>query len=386
MRIILYSGKGGVGKTSVSAATGIISSNKGYRTVVLSTDPAHSLSDSLDVRLNGEPLEIKDKLWAMEVDVNAEIRKNWDSIRKYLVKVLNSQGLNEITAEELLMFPGIEDLFSLLKIREFYDNGRYDVAVIDCAPSGNTARMLAIPEAIRWYMEKYFHIEKRVVTAIRPIAEKLSRVPMPDKEIFSAFEELYKKIESLRKILVNPEVTSIRLVANPEKMVFQESQRALGYFHLFGLQVDLVIINKVFPEEAGGGYFENWVKKQHEYLKEAEEIFSPLPIKTAPYFEDEVINLDSLEKLGNAIFVDEDPAEVFYFDKPFEVIKEDKFFLLNVNLPNVDRREISIWRTSDEVTIKVRNFQRSIPLPRSIAVRDLIKAKYKDDSLKLYFR
>ncbi len=386
MRTILYTGKGGVGKTSVSAATAIILAERGYRTIVLSTDPAHSLADSFGRKIGGEPVNLKENLWAMEIDVNLEIRRNWETIRRYLVSVLNSQGMNEITAEELLMFPGIEDLFSLLKIREFYDDGNYDVAIIDCAPSGNTARMLAIPEAISWYMEKYFHIEKKVVTAIKPIAEKISRVPMPDEEIFDSLETLYRKIDSLREILVDPRLTSIRIVANPEKMVLQESQRALSYFHLFGLQVDLLVVNKVFPEEAGSGYFREWVEKQREYLKLASEIFSPLPILTAPYFESEVVNFDSLRRLGMTIFGDRDPSEVFFEEKPFEVVKDSDYIIMKIHLPDVDKNEISLWRKSEEVTIRLKNFQRSITLPRSVAVRELVRARYEDDYLKLYFQ
>ena len=386
MRVILYTGKGGVGKTSISAATAILLAERGLRTIVLSTDPAHSLADSFGVKIGGEPVSIAPNLWAMEIDVNLEIKRNWETIRRYLVNVLNSQGMDEITAEELLMFPGIDDLFSLLKIREFYDSGGYDVAIIDCAPSGNTARMLSIPEAIRWYMEKYFHIEKKVITAIKPIAEKISKVPMPDEEIFSSLEDLYRKVDSLREILLDQDLTSIRLVANPEKMVLEESQRALSYFHLFGMQVDLLIINKVFPEEAGNGYFREWVERQKEYLREAKETFSPLPILIAPYFQNEVVNYDALKRLGEAIFGNDDPSKLFFRERPFEVSKDDGFVIMKIHLPDVDKSDISLWRKGEEVAIKLRNFQRNITLPRSLAIRDLVRARYEDGYLKLFFK
>lgn len=186
--------------------------------------------------------------------------------------------------------------------------------------------------------------------------------------------------------MLNPEQTSIRLVANPEKMVLQESQRAMSYFHLFGLQVDLLVINKVFPEEAGEGYFKEWVSKQRDYLTLAKEIFSPLPILNAPYFETEVINFDGLKRLGKAIFGDEDPAKVFFREKPFEVEKDKEFLIMKISFPDVDKREISLWRRGDEVTIRLKNFQRSITLPRSVAVRELVKARYENGYLRLFFK
>ena len=314
MRVILYTGKGGVGKTSISAATSIAAADQGIKTIVLSTDPAHSLADSFGVSIGGEPVEIKKNLFALEIDVNLEIKKNWEIVRKYLVEVLHSQGLDEVTAEEMLMFPGMEDLFSLLKIREFYDENRYDLAIIDCAPTGNTARMLAMPEAIRWYMDKYFHIEKRIITAIKPFAEKVTKVPMPDNSVFSSVEDLYLKIDSLREILLDRDITSIRIIANPEKMVLQESQRALSYFHLFGMQVDLLIINKIFPNELKDSYFSGWIEKQKDYLKFARNIFSPLPIFEVPYYNEEVVEMDALNRLSQTIFKDKNPSDIFYRD------------------------------------------------------------------------
>lgn len=386
MRVILYTGKGGVGKTSVSAATSLIAAKQGIKTIVLSTDPAHSLADSFGVTIGGEPVEIQKNLHALEIDVNLEIKNNWEIIRKYLVDVLHSQGLDEVTAEEMLMFPGMEDLFSLLKIREFYDEQKYDLAIIDCAPTGNTARMLAMPEAIRWYMDKYFNIEKRIITAIKPFAEKVTKVPMPDKSVFSSVEDLYRKIDSLREILLDRDITSIRIIANPEKMVLQESQRALSYFHLFGMQVDLLIINKIFPKELKDSYFSGWIKKQDEYLKLAKDIFSPLPIIKVPYYNEEVIEVDALNKLGDTLFENKDPAAIFYRDEPFIIEKKDDFVVMKLKLPNIDKSELSLEKKGDEILLKINNFQRNFALPRSLAIRELIKAKYENDFLKLFFQ
>jgi arsenite-transporting ATPase len=244
MRIILYTGKGGVGKTTISAATAVRCAELGHKTIVMSTDPAHSLADSLDCKIGVKPKKMSENLVAEEINVHEELKKNWGRIQTYIKKFLKSRGFEDLMAEEFAVFPGMEELFSLLKLREYAENESYEVAIIDCAPTASTVRMLSVPDVIRWYMDRFFDIERRIVKTVRPIAERITKVPFPTDDVYDSVEELFHKVEGMKDILTDSKKASIRLVFNPEKMVIKESQRAYSYLNLFGFTVDAVIANR----------------------------------------------------------------------------------------------------------------------------------------------
>jgi arsenite/tail-anchored protein-transporting ATPase len=385
MRILLYTGKGGVGKTSLSAATALAAARKGHRVLVMSTDPAHSLSDSLDMPLGSSPTPVAEGLDALEIDVNEEFRQHWGAIKDYLSVLLRAQGMNDLVAEEMTVVPGIEELFSLLKIQEFADSGRYDVIVLDCAPTGNTMRLLSLPEALRWYMDRYFQLERRLLKAFRPLAEKVVRMPLPEDDVFAHIERLYEGVGKVREMLVDPEMTSIRLVCNPEKMVIRESQRALTYLSLFGFTVDMVVMNKVFPEEAGDGYLKEWLGIQAGHLEEAERGFAPLKVARVPFQKREVVGVQALNELAKIVFGRKDPAESQIRTVPMRMEKDDDGYSLFLHLPFAEKAELDCWVKGDELIVSIRNFRRSICLPRSLAGLPLKKAAFRDGWFRITF-
>lgn len=385
MRVILYTGKGGVGKTSVSAATALAAARRGHRVLVMSTDPAHSLSDSFNLPLSGAPTPIAERLHGLEIDVNEEFRQHWGAIRDYLSLVLRSQGLDDLVAEEMTVIPGIEELFSLLKVREFAASGLYDVIVLDCAPTGNTMRLLSLPEAVRWYMDRYFSVERRLVKTLRPLAEKIVRVPLPEDKVFAHIETLYQKVGEVREILADPKQTSIRLVCNPEKMVIKESQRALTYLSLFGFSVDMVVMNKVFPEAAGTGYLSEWLGIQAGHLVEAEQSFDPLPMVKVPFQKREVVGVKALNELSRLVFGKRDPAAIMADSPPMEMAREGGGYVLKVRLPFAEKGELDCWVKGDELILTFKNFRRNIYLPQSLSGLALQKAAFRDGWFQITF-
>ncbi|HIP62729.1 MAG TPA: ArsA family ATPase, partial [Archaeoglobus profundus] len=286
MRIILFTGKGGVGKTTIAAATGIKASQLGYKTLIISTDPAHSLSDSFQKDLKPYPTKVEDNLYAMEVDVEYELEKHWSVIKEYLTLFFKSQGIDDIIAEELAILPGFDELASLLHLLHYYEKKEYDVVILDCAPTGETLRLLSVPEVAKWYMNRFFGIEKKILKLVKPIAEPLINVPLPTDDVLDKIQELYVKMSKLKEILES-EITSVRIVLNPEKMVIKESERAFTYLNLFGYRVDCVIINKIFPKEVGD-YFSKWFELQEKYIREVEERF-PVPVFKVQFKSSEII-------------------------------------------------------------------------------------------------
>ncbi len=385
MRIILYTGKGGVGKTSVSAATALAAAKAGHRVLVMSTDPAHSLSDSFGISLGPQPTAIAERLDGLEIDVNEEFRLHWGAIRDYLSLVLRSQGMDELVAEEMTIVPGLEELFSLLRLREFSHSGAYDVIILDCAPTGNTLRLLSLPEALGWYMNRYFHFERKLMKTIRPLAEKLVRVPLPEDDVFSHVETLYRQVAEVRELLADGATTTIRLVTNPEKMVIKESQRALTYLSLFGFVVDMVVMNKVFPAEAATGYLQEWLGIQAGHLAEAERSFAPLPVVHVPFQRREVVGLSSLEDLSRLLFAEVDPAAASASELPMQMRREDEGYVLRLHLPFADKGELDCWVKGDELIVSLKNFRRNIALPHTLTGLPLQKAAFRDGWFQITF-
>lgn len=385
MRVILYTGKGGVGKTSIAAATAVRSAQIGHRTVILSTDSAHSLSDSLDTPIGNELKRLGEDLYAQEIDVNSEIRANWGKIQRFVVNFLKKQGFDKVVAEEFSVLPGMEELFSLLKLKEYCDQGFFEVAILDCAPTGSTIRMLSFPDIIGWYMERFFHIERKIIKTIRPFAEFIAKVPLPTDEVYSSVEELYTRIEGIKNILADPHTSSIRIVCNAEKMVMRESQRIFTYLNLFGFTVDAVMMNKLLPGAVTDSYFGVWKEVQDKNLREAEEMFKPLHIFKAKLFDHEMVGKELLLELAQDIFSNEDPSQVFYSERPFEAIQLDGDYAIIIKLPNVQKKEIELWVKGDELIVKIGTYKRNIILPRSFISLKLKGAKFEGDRLKIIF-
>ena len=376
MRIILFSGKGGVGKTTVSAATGYRLSRLGYRTIVVSLDPAHSLADAFDIpegerlRARGLPIEINDKLHIQEIDIQEEIDRYWGDVYRFLELLFNTTGLDEVLAEELAILPGMEEVTSLLYVNKYYRDKDYDVLVLDLPPTGESLRFVSMPTVLKWYMKKIFKTERLVMKVARPVVGRISDVPLPDESYFKALENFYDKLKGVDEILVDPQITSVRLVSNPEKMVLKESQRAFMYFNLFGVNVDAVIVNKVIPPDAGDcSYLRNWIEVQRRYLSEIEDYFSPVPVFRVPLLEDEVFGTRRLEILSDLIYRDMDPSEIFFKERPYELIREKGKYVIKIRAPFVKKESVSLLKGEDEIVVRVGNFKSHIMLPRKL--RDL---------------
>lgn len=385
MRIILYTGKGGVGKTSVAAATALKSARRGLKTLVMSTDPAHSLGDSLDIKLSAEPVEIEKNLWAQEVDSLHEIEEGWGKVQQYLTALFTSKTVKDITTEELTMFPGMEDLLSLLRVLKYYKEKSYDVIIIDCAPTGETLALLSFPEMLRWWMEKLFPVKKKALKIIRPVIEPMTGIPMPNDGVMSEIEKIYEQLDEMRKVLSDREVTSIRIVVNPEKMVIKEAQRSFTYLNIYDFNVDAIVVNRVMPDSVNDDYFRAWKEVQAKYKKMIVESFLPLPVYYAPLFEQEIVGINMLERMGTEVFGNEDSVEIKYNAKTQEVKKDGKEYIFSIYMPFTDKKELSLNQKGDELIIRTANLKRSIALPRTLQNLEVKGAKFDQDKLLIRF-
>jgi arsenite-transporting ATPase len=385
MRIILFTGKGGVGKTSVAAATAVRCAKIGYKTAVISTDSAHSLADSFDMEIGSQPTSVSRNLYAEEIDVNYEIKKNWGAIQGFLQQFLKYQGFQNVIAEELAVFPGMEEVFSLLEIKSLYAKGLYDVIIIDCAPTGDTLRLLSVPDIARWYMEKLFNIERSVMKAVRPMARHFVEMPLPTDDVYESAEGLYKNIRGMKEVLTDKDTSSIRMVINPEKMVINESQRNHTFLNLFGFSTDGIIVNRILPEEIEDPYYVKWKEIQKAHLKKIEESFHSLPIFTSRLWDQEVVGLKSLSMMAKDIYGESDPAQIFFKEKSMEITEENGNYYLLIKLPFANQKLLDIWSRGEELTIKFKNFKRNILLPRALASLKVKEAQFKDGMLKIRF-
>jgi arsenite/tail-anchored protein-transporting ATPase len=385
VRILLYSGKGGVGKTSLAAATAVRSAELGHRTLVVSTDAAHSLADALDIAVGSTPTKVAPALDALEIDVNKELSDHWGVIHEWLTRFMTARGVEDTVAEEMAIFPGMEELFSLLKVKGFADGGRYDVIVIDCAPTGETVRMLGVPEILNFYFTRIFPIQRTVLRSVRPVAQRMTDLPIPKDDVFAALQSLYREIVGMGPLLQDPRRSSIRLVLNPERMVVKESQRLHTYLGLFGFPVDCVIANRVLPEEARSPYFDQWFEIQSTHLEEAREAFAPLPLFTARLFDREMVGVDLLKELGRHVFGDADPTTVFFKEKPVEVKKEGKGYALYIRLPFAEKDKIQVLVRGEDLVVQVDNQRRHMLLPRTLASRRLLGAAFAGQRLRVGF-
>lgn len=385
MRIILYTGKGGVGKTSVAAATAIRAAELGYRTIVLSTDAAHSLADSFDVAISPEPKRIASGLWAQEVDVYHELESHWGTVQAYAASVLSWRGVEEMVAEEMTAFPGMEELASLLEIVSHHDSGKYDLVIVDCAPTGETLRLLAVPDVARWWLEKIFPLERKAAQILRPVIQPLTGIPMPDDKVFDSIKELLLQLDRMHKLLSDPEISSVRLVLNPEKMVIKEAQRTFTYLNLYDYPVDAVISNRLIPRTVQDAYFDSWKESQDRYGHVVEDCFAPLPILKVPLFDREVVGRHMLKLMGEALFGDEDPTRFFFKGKTHSIEKTGDGYVLSLPLPLVTRKEIDLARAGDELIIRVGHQRRNLLLPRAMVGLEVLGARFQGETLQIRF-
>jgi len=389
MRLILMTGKGGVGKTSMAAATGLRCAELGYKTLVLSTDPAHSLADSFDMPLGHEAKPVCDKLYGAELDVLQELEQNWGTVKRYITEVLQARGLDAVQAEELAILPGMDEIFGLVRVFRHHREGNYDVLIIDSAPTGTALRLLSIPEVSGWYMRRLYKPMEKVALYLRPLVEPLFRplvgFSLPDRELMNVPYEFYEKIEALGRILTDNTVTSVRLVTNPEKMVIKESLRAHAYLSLYNISVDLVIANRIIPPEVTDPYFTFWKENQQIYRREIIDNFSPLPVKEVPLYSREICGLETLEKLKKYLYHDEDPAQVYYRHVTFEVKPAQNGFTLELYLPGIPKEQIHLSKSGDELSIRIGNHRRNLVLPQVLATLQTTGAEINGDRLLIRF-
>jgi arsenite-transporting ATPase len=385
MRLILFTGKGGVGKTTLATATALACAKKGRKTLVVSTDAAHSLSDSFDIPLANAPTAIAPNLWGREISALEEIQKKWGDIQDYLTAFLASQGLNSIEAEELSVFPGMEELFSLMEIRTYQKTAEFDVVVVDCAPTGETLRLLSAPEVTGWYLKHIFPIQRTAAKAVRPLADRLLPFPFPEDRVFEALKKLTLQLAEMKEILEDGRSTSIRLVVNPEKMVIKEAQRAYTFFNLFDFQVDAVIVNRTLPAEVEDPYFVQWKAIQESYLRLIDECFSPLPIFSLPLYDREIVGLKLLDRIGSEVYAGRDPASLFFTRKPMKIGKENGRHVLTVHLPFVGKETLDLTQKGEDLIIKAGAFKRTILLPRVLLQQTVEKAVFENDQLRIFF-
>ncbi|XHX80816.1 MAG: TRC40/GET3/ArsA family transport-energizing ATPase [Stenomitos frigidus ULC029] len=390
MRVILMTGKGGVGKTSVAAATGLRCAELGYRTLVLSTDPAHSLADSFDVELGHDPKLVRPNLWGAELDALKELEGNWGAVKRYITQVLQARGMDGVQAEELAILPGMDEIFGLVRMKRHYDEGEYDVLIIDSAPTGTALRLLSLPEVGGWYMRKFYKPFQGISVALRPLVEPFFRpiagFSLPDKEVMDAPYEFYEQIEALEKVLTDATKTSVRLVMNPEKMVIKESLRAHAYLSLYNVATDMVVANRILPDSVSDPFFLRWKEQQQQYRQEIHENFSPLPIKEVPLYSEEMCGLAALDRLKETLYPNnEDPSQVYYKETTLRVVQDKQQYSLEVYLPGIEKHQIELSKSGDELNIRIGNHRRNLVLPQALAALEPAGAKMEDDYLKIRF-
>jgi arsenite-transporting ATPase len=383
-RTILYTGKGGVGKTSVAACTARRCAAAGLETLIISTDPAHSLSESLEAEISGQPVQVAEHLWGQEVKAQEEMERHWSGVQEWLAELFMQRGVDRISAEELTVPPGMDELFSLLRLQAHNESGRFDAIVVDCAPTGETLRLLSFPDVARWWIDKVFPYEKQILAAARPIARSLLDISLPSQAVFADMERLSQNLIAMNEILRDRKRCTIRLVMNPEKMVIGEAMRTFTYLNLYGYLTDAVIVNRLFPAGVGD-YFAAWRRVQEEHLELVHSAFAPVPVLSAPYFEQEVVGADMLDRLADHLFEGRDPAGVLH-DAITQELKVDKSGArLKLALPFADKGDISLKKIGLQLIVGVDGQKRTIMLPPALAAFVPTAATFEDGALEVRF-
>ena len=393
MRILLFSGKGGVGKTSLAAATGLRLAEHGYRTLVMSIDPAHSLADSFDLNTDlfhsqtADPLAIRDGLSILELNIQKEVKRHWQEISSYVISVLRTTGISDVEAEELAILPGMEELSAMMYINQYHREKRYDVIVLDAAPTAESMRFISMPTTLDWYMKHIFPFQRNLLKAVRPIANRVAPFELPTDSYFGNIRDLFEKLEGVDEIMEDPKTTSVRLITNPEKMVLRETQRAFVYFSLHGLTVDTVIVNRVLPHEVRDSWFNEWHSSQDSVLHEMEEYFAPVPLRRVPLFAHEVLGQQRLQDVASVLYArGEDPSAVTQTEKPYVFGKRDGKYEVRLLLPFAVKGEIGLFKKGDELVVEVGTVRRHIGLPRSMAALMPARARLEQRVLTVEMR
>lgn len=385
-RVLLYTGKGGVGKTTCAAATALRCAELGYRTIVLSTDSAHSLGDSLDIDLGPEPTNIAPNLWAQETDVYYNLRKHWGTVQSWLSALLAWRGIDETLAEEMAILPGMEELSSLLWVNMHHESGEYDVVVVDCAPTAETLRLLAFPEDARWWLERILPLQRRVARVVNPVLESVIGIPTPGSDVFRQAEDLASQLGRLRDLLADRRRASVRLVLNPERMVIREAQRTLTYLTLYGYGTDLVICNRVLPDTVQDAYFTAWRAAQNKHMQFLREAFSPLPLRKVPLFAQEAVGFGMLRQTAAELFADEDPLRLYYDGRSHVVQRSAEGYYLDIDLPFGQKGNIDVVKRGEELTIRIGAYRRNIVLPTVLARLTPGTARLEEKTLRIPFK
>jgi arsenite/tail-anchored protein-transporting ATPase len=387
LRTILYTGKGGVGKTSVAAATALKAALAGKKVLVMSTDPAHSLADVFDTEIGQDPKEMAPGLWAQEMDHTSMIEDSWAEIQGYMTTLFEWQGADTLAAEELAMLPGMDELFGLLMVRRHNQEDRYDALILDAAPTGETLKLLSLPDHMSWYVEKIFPIQRRAAKLVRPFANRTrSLPPLPQDSVFAAGQRFYEAIASVEEILTDRESASVRLVLNAEKMVIAEARRAYTYLNLYDYGVDALVVNRLLPETVSDPYFARWHDAQARHMRTIEEAFDPIPILTARLFDREMFGLEALGALAEDVFEDAEPLGVLFKGATHDIEKNGDGYDVVFHLPLAEKQNVDLSKKGAELLVKVGNYRRNILLPDALARLPAAGASFEGGSLKVRLR
>jgi arsenite-transporting ATPase len=351
----------------------------------MSTDPAHSVADALGVDLSPDPIEVAPNLWAEQLDPQQRLEENWREIQQHAIAVLQWAGIQEIEAEELSVIPGLDELFALADVKRHHDEGPYDCVVVDCAPTGETLRLLSLPDIIQWYMDRVFPIERRVMGALRPVARRMTSIPLPDDNVYSAVRRFYDRLDGVRKVLTDGDNTSVRLVVNPERMVIAEAKRTYTYLNLFGYRVDAIVANRLLPDAVSDPYFDRWKELQRAHLETIENSFAPLPILKARLREQELVGPELLAGLGEEIYGDADASVVLHGEDPMTITKQGTSYVLTLRLPFTGKDALELSTKGDELFVKVGPYRRTIMLPKMLGTRRVTSAQLHDERLEVVF-
>jgi arsenite-transporting ATPase len=385
MRVVLFTGKGGVGKTTVAAATAVRAAEAGLRTMIMSTDPAHSLADSFEIPIESGATPVAPMLWAQQVDAQERLEANWREIQEYVISLMNWAGTETIQAEELTVIPGLDEIFALIDVKNHVESGLYDVLIVDCAPTAETLRLLSLPEIMNWYIERIWPVERKVVKAVRPLVSRVTTMPIAGDNVFAAVERLHANLDAVKGILTDEAVSSVRLVLNPEKMVISEARRTYTYLALFGYRVDAVIVNRVLPPEITDPYLGKWKDIQAEHLATVYESFVPVPILESRLFDREMVGTSLLRDMAEEVYGDLEATAILFHDEPIQVRKRGDRYVLTMRLPFVSRDQMDVHRRGEELFVRVGPYKRNLILPQTLKRMVVREANFAGEHLEITF-